>query len=107
MVRKDEEERMQEKTKDSRWNEEGSMIKDSRRSWLVCLGACFLVGCSIGMSNCFGVLFVSWTREFQERRTKIGKRSVLILIALVPPLVVNWIKGSHTLPLQGEHFRTD
>ncbi len=48
--------------------------KDSRRSWLVCLGAAFLVGMAMSMTNCFGVLFVSWTREFQGSRTQIGKK---------------------------------
>ena len=47
--------------------------KDSKRSWLVCVGAIFLVGIAMGLSNSFGVLFTSWTREFKESRTKIGK----------------------------------
>ena len=48
-------------------------LTDSKRSWLVCLGAVFLVGISMGVSNSFGVLFARWTREFQESRTKIGR----------------------------------
>ncbi|XP_028413960.1 monocarboxylate transporter 10-like [Dendronephthya gigantea] len=48
------------------------MQNDSKRSWLVALGAFFLVGIAIGISNSFGVLFTSWTGEFQENRTKIA-----------------------------------
>ena len=56
-----------------RMQENGGMQKDSRRSWLVCLGAVFVVGSSLGIANSFGVLFASWTQEFQESRTKIGR----------------------------------
>ena len=46
--------------------------KDSKRTWLVCVGAIFLVGIAMGLSNSFGVLLTSWTREFEDNRTKIG-----------------------------------
>ena len=52
-----------------------ALEKDSKRSWLVCFGAIFLVGIAMGLSNSFGVLFTSWTREFQESRTKIGRET--------------------------------
>ena len=54
--------------------ENGVIQKDSRQSWLVCLGAVFLLGMAMSMGNCFGVLFVSWTREFQGSRTQIGEK---------------------------------
>ena len=53
-------------------SESKPLQKDSKRSWLVCFGAMFLVGVSIGLCNSFGVLFTSWTKEFQESRSKIG-----------------------------------
>ncbi|XP_028413961.1 monocarboxylate transporter 10-like [Dendronephthya gigantea] len=48
------------------------MKKDSKRSCLVLLGAFFLAGIPLGIVNCFGVLFTSWTEEFQENRTTIA-----------------------------------
>ena len=57
---------------------EALLQKDSKRSWLVCVGAVFLVGVSMGLCNSFGVLFASWTREFEESRTKIGRNAMYI-----------------------------
>lgn len=51
---------------------DGLLQKDSKRSWMVCIGAMFLVGISMGVSNCFGVVFTSWTQEFKESRTALG-----------------------------------
>ena len=65
----------EEKDGECEVRENGTIVKDSKRSWFVCLGAIFLVGISMGLTNCFGVLFVSWTREFQESRTKIGRKA--------------------------------
>ena len=53
--------------------EDEGIQKDSKRSWFVCVGAVLLIGISLGIANSFGVLFASWTQEFKESRTEIGK----------------------------------
>ena len=52
--------------------EDEGIRKDSKRSWVVCVGAVFLIGISLGIANSFGVLFASWTQEFKESRAEIG-----------------------------------
>ena len=64
----------EEEMHQKRFRGNGVIQKDSIQSWLVCLGAVFLVGIALSMTNCFGVLFVSWTHEFQGSRAKIGKK---------------------------------
>lgn len=66
------EEAENEDKEDKEGDNDALLQKDSKRSWLVCIGAIFLVGIAMGLSNSFGVLFTSWTREFKESRTKIG-----------------------------------
>ena len=66
-------EKKKEKVSSEVQKDEG-IEKDSKRSWVVCISAVFLVGSSLGIANSFGVLFASLTQEFQESRTKIGKR---------------------------------
>jgi hypothetical protein len=61
--------------KNSRGN--GEIQKDSIQSWLVCCGAAFLLGIAISMTNSFGILFVSWTQEFEGSRAKIGKKRTM------------------------------
>ena len=66
---------IQEQRQENNSLENGVIKKDWKRSWLVCLGAFFFVGTAMSMTNCVGVLFVSWTQEFHaESRTKIGKK---------------------------------
>ena len=84
-------------------NNEALLQKDSKRSWLVCVGAIFLVGIAMGLSNSFGVILASWTREFEDNRTKIGGNSSYMYISntlcaiLIHFIEPQMLRGSYKL----------